>query len=102
MADTIEFHLATNPAFLSAELFIVDHRPGVGTLAAKPLEFKALPEGEVPTSALRLTNGELQTLMNTLWRNGFRPGGNTPMATDNMKAHLEDMRRLVFEGKDDV
>lgn len=98
MADNIEFHLTFNPAFQRSDLFIVDKSNG-RVLAAKPLEYDEVEEGNIPAPTERLTNGELQTLMDTLWRNGFRPGGNTPMATDNMKAHLEDMRRLVFEGR---
>jgi hypothetical protein len=63
----------------------------------------ATPRGELfdggPT--LRLTSDEAQQLMNGLWHAGIRPrdGAGSLAHVDATKAHLEDMRRLVFEQK---
>jgi hypothetical protein len=48
---------------------------------------------------LRLASDECQQLMNELWRSGFRPrdGAGSVAHVDATKAHLEDMRRLVFD-----
>lgn len=52
---------------------------------------------EGPT--LRLSQDEAQQLLNGLWHAGFRPrdGAGSLAHVDAQKAHLEDMRRLVFD-----
>ena len=59
----------------------------------EPRETHALVE---PT--FRLTRSEAQQIMNELWREGFRPmdGAGTLAHVEAQKAHLEDLRRLVF------
>lgn len=48
---------------------------------------------------LRLDANEAQQLMNGLWHAGVRPrdGSGSLAHVEATKAHLEDMRRLVFE-----
>jgi hypothetical protein len=67
---------------LKAELNIVKHE-----------------RGELIEPVLRLSRAEAQQLMNELWQIGFRPrdGAGSLAHVESQKAHLEDMRRLVFE-----
>lgn len=48
---------------------------------------------------LRLASDEAQQLMNELWRIGYRPKDGTGAVAhvEAQKAHLEDLRRLVFK-----
>jgi hypothetical protein len=50
---------------------------------------------------LPLTPDDAQQIMNELWRAGVRPrdGAGTLAHVEAQKAHLEDMRRLVFEAE---
>lgn len=52
----------------------------------------------VPESAF-LTERDCQDLMNELWRLGIRPanGQGAGAHVEAINAHLQDMRRLVFE-----
>lgn len=67
----------------------------------------ALPEavrneqGAIIEPSLTLSNQEARSLMNALWHAGLRPSEfQSPNGEINrMSAHLEDMRRLVFERK---
>ena len=45
-----------------------------------------------------------QSLFDALWTAGFRPNGGeaTTAHVSAMKAHLEDMRTLVFKPRDDI
>lgn len=56
---------------------------------------------EIPP-AVRLSNDQAQSILDDLWREGLRPsvqdGRRAEGALDATKAHLEDMRRLVFDG----
>ena len=48
---------------------------------------------------LRLTPDEAQSIMNELWRVGIRPrdGAGSLAHVEATRAHLEDLRRLVFD-----
>ena len=50
-------------------------------------------------TGLFLTSDDAQQLMNELWRVGMRPrdGAGSLAQVEATKAHLEDMRRLVFK-----
>jgi len=64
-------------------------------LTVSPVEPGQLVEG--PT--LRITEAEAQQLMDGLWRIGIRPrdGAGSLAQVDAMNAHLQDMRKLVFD-----
>jgi hypothetical protein len=49
--------------------------------------------------ALSLTRDDAQQLMNELWRHGLRPrdGAGSLAHVEATRAHLDDMRRLVFK-----
>jgi len=69
---------------------------------ALPLEFKLCDPGIVSQPIATLSRNEAQTLMNDLWHCGYRPS-NGEGSVGQLRAtqrHLEDMRRLVFEGQE--
>lgn len=62
--------------------------------------FKTLEQGEdaPPEAFLRVSQSMLQGMMDSLWGKGYRPKYrrfDTEMTL--VKAHLEDMRKLVFK-----
>lgn len=74
-----------------------------GELAvAQPLVFEKADRNEVlpDTAALRLTQEDAQALMDELWHVGLRPSEGTGSAGSlaATERHLEDMRKIVFEG----
>lgn len=67
------------------------------SLVVEPIE-----EGSYVSSdkGLHLSHDEAQQLMNELWRVGLRPrdGAGSLAHVEAQKAHLDDMRKLVFKG----
>lgn len=57
-------------------------------------------EGVAPNASFRLTIDQAQTLMDDLWTAGLRPteGHGSAGAMAATQKHLDDMRRLVFDG----
>src|SRR5262245_11332726 len=57
--------------------------------------------GQYVDPTLRLDRNEAQQLINVLWHMGYRPnnGEGTSAQVDAMKAHMEDLRRLIFKDK---
>lgn len=71
---------------------------------AFPLTFKQLTEEErnvQQPETLRLRPDEAQEFMDELWRCGIRPteGAGSVGQMAAVQAHLQDMRKLVFDGK---
>lgn len=56
--------------------------------------------GDYVEPSMHLSREEAQQLLNELWAVGYRPrdGAGSLAHVDAQKAHLEDMRRLVFKG----
>lgn len=69
-----------------------------GRNEAAELNFKPLPDGEVPPESFELRNEDAQELMDELWSAGLRPteGSGSAGALSATQRHLEDMRTLVF------
>ena len=92
----MEWRLQDSPYLDRIEVFVYDR-----THVAKPavLEFDPRDEGALIEPCLELDHDAAQQLMNELWKIGIRPkdGSGTVAHVDSMKAHLEDMRRLVFK-----
>ncbi len=67
------------------------------------MEMRDIPEGERMDETFRLANTEAQELMDSLWQCGVRPSEGTGSAGQlaAVQYHLEDMRKLVFEVKDE-
>lgn len=65
-------------------------------LTVEPMERDAYISND---KALFLANDDAQQLMNELWRVGVRPrdGAGTIAHVEATRAHLEDMRKLVFK-----
>lgn len=65
---------------------------------AQDIKFFVPPEGAESSPCLYATREDLQGLMDELWHAGIRPsegeGSSGQLAAT--RAHLEDMRRLVF------
>lgn len=76
---------------------------GSRTLFVEPLQIKVREDDhcirEEPTFSLEME--QAQTLMDDLWNCGIRPteGAGSAGAMRATERHLEDMRKLVFEGR---
>lgn len=72
-------------------------------LVAVGIEVREVPAGELWPRFLSIPmQWDIgQSLFDALWQAGFRPNGGeaTVAHVAAIKAHLEDMRRLVFESK---
>ena len=69
--------------------------------AAQPLTFAPINEGEYVHGFMQLSPGQAATLMDDLWACGVRPTeavGSVGQLSAT-QAHLQDMRKLVFEQK---
>jgi hypothetical protein len=53
----------------------------------------------IPSASWEMTGREAQMLIDALWEGGLRPhdGNGSGAQVEAMKAHLEDMRKLVFK-----
>lgn len=70
-----------------------------GAFNRVPIEPNSFYPGE---ATVQLAYDEAQQLINELWRIGMRPkDGSASLAhVDAMQAHLQDMRKLVFDKHD--
>lgn len=69
-----------------------------GIRIAEPILFKEYDKGTYTPPSLEATFDDLRMLMDELWNAGIRPTGINAVGEQGaMKAHLEDMRRLVFK-----
>jgi hypothetical protein len=102
--EIFEWHVESRPYYgdgvqVWAFRQVGDYREHLASmLAVQRIEKHQMYEGG-PT--FKLTSGEAQQLMNGLWQAGLRPrdGAGSLAHVDAQKAHLEDMRRLVFDAK---
>lgn len=88
-------------------LWLVDHRDGeVRRIAVRqpPFTLNEIRNGDYAEPTMTLDAQLAQSLMDALWDAGLRPTeAKYPQEHVNaLRAHLEDMRRLVFEPKSDV
>jgi hypothetical protein len=79
--------------------FFVDS--GKALAFAEPLVFTDHAPGSVPAECGRLSNDQTQSLFNQLWKLGYRPKDGTGNSghIEAIKYHLEDMRKIAFQGK---
>lgn len=79
--------------------------------AVEDIVFKPAPPGTIIRPAFELDKGQCQELMDSLWNNGIRPSdgvastgqiGAMQNQIESIQYHLEDMRRLVFHGKENL
>ena len=70
---------------------------------ASPIEMVMTDELSMPDATAIITPEQATEIMDNLWRLGIRPSADlygSHEVVGAMKAHLDDMRRLVFSGKD--
>jgi hypothetical protein len=69
-------------------------------LAITGFTTEPIDEGIMLPKALTLNNTEAQRLMDELWNCGLRPseGSGSAGQLESVRYHLEDMRKLVFNG----
>ncbi len=93
-----EFIVQRDPIRMGARLYIREGSKAV-TLTATT---KEMPEGMLFPEAAELHDDEAQSLLDALWTAGYRPNsGQSSLAhIEAMRDHLNDMRRLVFKGKE--
>ncbi len=77
--------------------------------AVENMVFKEVPPGQIISPAFELDITACQELMNSLWNVGIRPTESVPSRgeinelnrhLEAVQYHLEDMRKLAFNGKD--
>ena len=81
-----------------------EDRYGVSYLGSSNVWEKQEPNTSVEENKIwRMPHDEVITFLNAFaeaaWKKGWRPDGHKIEDTSAMKAHLEDMRRLVFKNK---
>lgn len=91
-----QFYLSRTPVSDHVDLYIKDR---LNQAICTNLEFTKNRPGELANPCMRLTDIDLQSLFDELWRLGFRSSEHIDekSALDATKRHLEDMRRLVFD-----
>lgn len=68
--------------------------------AVKQLVFEDVQGGDLIEPSFQLSHQQSQALFNSLWQIGFRPTDGTGNSghVEALRNHLEDMRRIVFDG----
>lgn len=90
---------------ISIRFAYITEEGGVQKVAvAEPMVMKTLTEEElrlVIAPTIRVSPEDAQQFMDELWRVGIRPteGAGSVGQLGAVKAHLEDMRTLVFKGE---
>lgn len=76
----------------------VEHDSGRRSVI-QPLVFRDHSPGELVNEFVRLSEGDAQSLMDELWGVGLRPsqGKGSAGQLEATRAHLEDMRSIVFK-----
>ncbi len=92
--DQVRFQLIDQPFKMGRDLYILK-----GDAVAMPLTMKVQDPTFVidqPTMHIPYQeDGALQSLMDVLWEQGFRPRSGTSFEYESIKSHLEDMRTIV-------
>ena len=99
MSDTIKVHYSDFEGDI--RIAILEDTNGKRYCTRAILERVEVIPGAVVDAAFKLDTDEAQQLMNELWRVGIRPknGEGSNAQVNALKAHLDDMRRLVFKTK---
>lgn len=82
----------------SVDIAIVD-KVGGSFYCAKPVEMESHSKDMEIHPSFSLNPKSVQELMDELWRCGYRPseGAGSAGQLSATQAHLEDMRKLVFD-----
>lgn len=100
----IRFHCLRQPFNDKIGIHCGEKKPDGTWSAATSITMTALKTGEVspgPFMELDYTDG--QQLMDELWNAGVRPSDSRDLSgqISAMKAHMSDLRRLVFKSADE-
>ncbi len=97
----LEFRAFREPYALDAIAIYISQRVGDSVAYAESITFRKVPESARLDPVLRIEPGQAQQLMDELWRAGIRPtdGAGSVGQLAATERHLEDMRKLVFEGR---
>ena len=102
MIDITKVRASRNSyAFDGVSLYLVSYVTGndgsVISSHAPPPQMKEHPEGAYIEPTVNLNEQEAQSLMDDLWRCGFRPssGEGNEGQLGATRSHLEDMRKIV-------
>lgn len=100
MTETMIFQAARAMWADAIELHMAVRRDGVLSVA-QPVVMQPADEAVIHAPFLRVDVTAAQRLMDELWHCGLRPTEGTGSAGSlaATERHLQDMRRLVFEGK---
>jgi len=96
MDNTVEVRAFASPWNRAIEFLI---RQGMAT--AEPIVMTERQEGELAKPSFEIDHKQAQVLMDDLWVAGLRPteGAGSAGALAATQRHLEDMRKLVFDGR---
>lgn len=91
-----QFYLNRTPLSDHVDLYIKDR---LNHAICTSLTFEKKNPNEIASPCMTLTNVDLQSLFDELWRLGFRSSEHIDekSALKATQYHLSDMRRLVFE-----
>lgn len=98
---TIKLRCNKNPWSSRVEILIIDVPDRGKTGVARPIVFDKVEDGEIINPSLSIDASAAQELMDSLWFSGVRPsdGNGNVGQLQATERHLQDMRRLVFDGK---
>ena len=101
MDKRVTWHIQDDMAYRDALcVYRVEKEDGRRFMTAVEMRLTEVEPGLIgPGPMLELPPDEAQQLMNELWRVGIRPkdGSGALAHVDAMKAHLADMRQIVFD-----
>jgi hypothetical protein len=102
----MNFRVYSRPAMMmmdAREVFVFGTDDKRQTFVIEPMVYKVVPKGSAFERPM--VHGShgcefMQALLNHAWDIGLRPAGfnDAKLETGAIKYHLEDMRRLVFDG----
>lgn len=83
----------------AVDMLLVENRDGQRSYARAEMTIHPKKDYEIAEPTMSITPAEAQQIMDGLWVAGFRPrdGAGSLAHVEATKAHLEDLRRLVFE-----
>lgn len=101
MTDALKAHAMPAPWWGGIEVLLYSPKDGkrYGRIVTNFIVTDDVPDGAVIEPSFRMDTADAQSLMDELWQCGIRPSSGAGSAGQlaATQAHLEDMRRLVFE-----
>ena len=100
MKEYLELRINPNMAWRRLDFYLVNVRPdSTVSHVAKPVTMSEIIDDGIDVEpTFSLSPEAAQLMMDALWAHGIRPhDADSPGRVEAMQAHLNDLRRLVFD-----